>query len=97
VNSILKKISHFEKEPTLVYEMRQLYLPLVTVLLALTSCISAAKQSKSPKNAILLSNVKSLTLRADAKTAHRRVPAIPQYALRSLFTQPSISLPGPET
>ncbi|KAL1878820.1 hypothetical protein VTK73DRAFT_7473 [Phialemonium thermophilum] len=31
-----------------------------------------------PKNAILLSEVQSLTLRADRQTAHRRVPAIPQ-------------------
>jgi hypothetical protein len=58
--------------------MRPPFLPIFTALLALASCTNAAKQSKSPKNAILLSKVKSLTLRGDAKTAHRRVPAIPQ-------------------
>ncbi|TPX14289.1 uncharacterized protein E0L32_005485 [Thyridium curvatum] len=42
--------------------------------LALTEPVAAAK----PKNAILLSEVRSLTLRADKKTTHRRVSAIPQ-------------------
>lgn len=55
-------------------------LSIFTAFLALTGPTNAAKQTKSPKNAILLSNVQSLTLRADAKTAHRRVPAVPQYA-----------------
>jgi hypothetical protein len=59
--------------------MQTPFLFLVTALLALVGHIDAAKQSKNSKNAILLSKVKSLTLRADAKTAHRRVSAIPQY------------------
>lgn len=55
------------------------FLRLAVCLLALADSSRALKQAKSPKNAILLSNVKSLTLRADAKTSHRRLPAIPQY------------------
>ncbi|TRX91361.1 hypothetical protein FHL15_007783 [Xylaria flabelliformis] len=42
----------------------------------LTSTASTAKTK--PRDAILLSEVQSLTLRADKQTAHRRVPAIPQ-------------------
>ena len=45
---------------------------LATLLLTSTSF------AKKPSNAILLSNVKTLTLRENAKTAHRRVPAVPQ-------------------
>ena len=55
--------------PTFLY-------PTLLALLLTPSPISAAK--KVPKNAILLSNVKSLTLRENAKTSHRRVSAIPQ-------------------
>lgn len=44
------------------------------ILLLLGSNIEAA----IPKDAVLLSQVRTLTLRADAKTSHRRVPAIPQ-------------------
>ena len=58
--------------------MRKSFLSLLTAFLALANHIDGLAASKNPKNAILLSNVKSLTLRADAKTAHRRVPAIPQ-------------------
>ena len=58
--------------------MRYPLLPILLAVLALSGPISAVKQAKTPKNAILLSNVKSLTLRADAKTAHRRVSAMPQ-------------------
>jgi hypothetical protein len=43
-------------------------------LLALTSLTTARK----PSNAVLLSNVQTLTLRKDAYTSHRRVSAIPQ-------------------
>ncbi|PSS22447.1 hypothetical protein M430DRAFT_137696 [Amorphotheca resinae ATCC 22711] len=53
-------------------------LPTLLGLLALTGSSSAGRNPRIPKDAILLSNVKSLTLRADAKTAHRRLPAIPQ-------------------
>ncbi|KAI0873051.1 hypothetical protein GGS24DRAFT_407756 [Hypoxylon argillaceum] len=48
---------------------------LPTALLALL--ITPALASK-PKDAILLSQVQTLTLRADRQTSHRRVPAIPQ-------------------
>ncbi|PQE32752.1 DUF1183 domain protein [Rutstroemia sp. NJR-2017a WRK4] len=47
--------------------------PVFLALLTFTP-LSAAK----PKDAILLSKVKSLTLRDNAKTSHRRVPAVPQ-------------------
>jgi hypothetical protein len=47
----------------------------LALALALPSLVAAAR----PKNAILLSEVQSLTLRGNgAKTAHRRVSAIPQ-------------------
>ncbi|KAK2074432.1 hypothetical protein P8C59_008640 [Phyllachora maydis] len=46
----------------------------VLLLLALSSSAHAAK----PRNAILLSDVQSLTLRGDKQTTHHRVPAIPQ-------------------
>ncbi|KAK3375109.1 transmembrane protein [Podospora didyma] len=49
-----------------------LSLSLTTILLPTTA--SAAV----PKNAILLSDVQSLTLRANQQTSHRRVPSIPQ-------------------
>jgi len=52
-------------------------LELGILSLCFTLSASAAKP-KLPKDAILLSNVKSLTLRAGAKTSHRRVSAIPQ-------------------
>ncbi|KAI1107216.1 hypothetical protein F4804DRAFT_220467 [Jackrogersella minutella] len=49
--------------------------PLLLLLLLLPLAVSAAQ----PKNAILLSDVQSLTLRGGgAQTAHRRVSAIPQ-------------------
>ncbi|OAA54116.1 hypothetical protein SPI_09050 [Niveomyces insectorum RCEF 264] len=39
---------------------------------------AAGSSSSKPKNAILLSSVQSLTLRAGKMTTHRRVPAVPQ-------------------
>ncbi|KAH6687409.1 hypothetical protein F5X68DRAFT_207381, partial [Plectosphaerella plurivora] len=57
--------------------MRSLYIlaPLLLLLSDLPSTI--AKQP--PKNAILLSQVQTLTLRGNgAKTTHRRLPAVPQ-------------------
>jgi len=45
-------------------------------LLALSSDPTSAKSR--PKKAVLLSNVKSLTLHSNSKTSHRRVSAIPQ-------------------
>ncbi|KAG6031541.1 hypothetical protein E4U41_007541 [Claviceps citrina] len=51
-------------------------LPLATLLLLTTPLTKAATR---PQNAILLSQVQTLTLRGHgAKTTHRRVPAIPQ-------------------
>ncbi|EEY16465.1 transmembrane protein [Verticillium alfalfae VaMs.102] len=49
---------------------------LLPLLLSLPAAAAAAKP---PKNAILLSHVKTLTLRGDgAQTTHRRLPAVPQ-------------------
>ncbi|KAG4030292.1 hypothetical protein MFRU_012g00360 [Monilinia fructicola] len=50
--------------------------PFLLELLTFTPLTLAAK----PKNAILLSKVKSLTLRDNAKTSHRRVSAVPQLS-----------------
>lgn len=50
---------------------------LLTFLYIAPESAFAAKSYK-PTNAILLSNVKSLTLRYGSKTAHRRVSAVPQ-------------------
>ncbi|KAF3022406.1 hypothetical protein E8E14_004945 [Neopestalotiopsis sp. 37M] len=53
---------------------------LLTSYLAILSLLAAtpALAATKPKNAILLSEVQSLTLRGGAKTAHRRVAAAPQ-------------------
>ncbi|KAI1265159.1 DUF1183-domain-containing protein [Xylariaceae sp. FL1019] len=49
------------------------------VLLATLLSLSATTRAKGqPKNAILLSSVKTLTLRAGAQTSHRRVSSVPQ-------------------
>ncbi|KAG4416243.1 hypothetical protein IFR04_010646, partial [Cadophora malorum] len=53
----------------------QLLQPLLLALLTLTTPSLAAKK---PKDAILLSSVKTLTLRSNALTSHRRVSAVPQ-------------------
>ncbi|KAM0279900.1 hypothetical protein ACHAQH_004341 [Verticillium albo-atrum] len=53
-------------------------LDAISLLLPLLS-LPAASAAKPPKNAILLSQVKTLTLRGDgAQTSHRRLPAVPQ-------------------
>lgn len=49
-------------------------LPFLLTILSPFPTVAAAK----PRNAILLSNVESLTLRGDRQTSHRRVDAIPQ-------------------
>ncbi|KAK1756017.1 transmembrane protein [Echria macrotheca] len=56
---------------------------LLTILLLVLSLtpqttLAASSSSANKKNAILLSKVQSLTLHANRKTTHRRVPAIPQ-------------------
>ncbi|KAI0429204.1 hypothetical protein F5Y09DRAFT_311044 [Xylaria sp. FL1042] len=55
--------------------MRTNIIPLLA-LPALFTSPATAKQK--PKDAILLSEVQTLTLRANRQTSHRRVPAIPQ-------------------
>ncbi|KAF8852467.1 DUF1183-domain-containing protein, partial [Acephala macrosclerotiorum] len=57
-----------------------LYPALLTLLALSPSSTLAAK--KVPKDAILLSQVKTLTLRNNAKTSHRRVSAIPQLSCK---------------
>ncbi|TAQ85888.1 hypothetical protein B7494_g5798 [Chlorociboria aeruginascens] len=52
--------------------------PTLFAILSLSPAVDGAK----PKNAILLSQVKSLTLHDNAKTSHRRVSAIPQLACK---------------
>ncbi|EPE35411.1 hypothetical protein GLAREA_11110 [Glarea lozoyensis ATCC 20868] len=54
-------------------------LALLTPLLLLSPAVLSAKP---PKNAILLSNVKTLTLRSNAQTSHRRVSAVPQLTCK---------------
>ncbi|KAJ5701463.1 hypothetical protein N7488_009011 [Penicillium malachiteum] len=57
--------------------MRGLASAITTLLLA-TSALCARSQNPSGKDAILLSNVNTLTLRANRQTSARRVSAIPQ-------------------
>lgn len=49
--------------------------PAILAILALLEPVLAARK---PSNSVILSSVKSLTLRANSKTSHRRVSAIPQ-------------------
>lgn len=51
--------------------------PILPALFALLLHIPTSLAAK-PKNAILLSDVQSLTLRSGAQTSHRRVSAVPQ-------------------
>jgi hypothetical protein len=57
--------------------MHMLFSPYLT-LLTLLSLSSTSLATKQPKDAILLSQVKSLILPVNARTTHRRVPAVPQ-------------------
>jgi len=54
--------------------------PALLLLSGIGSSLAAktTPKTKVPKDAILLSQVKTLTLRSNAKTSHRRVPAVPQ-------------------
>lgn len=47
-------------------------------LLTLSTFSLGAEALRKPSDSVLLSSVKSLTLRKDAKTSHRRVAAVPQ-------------------
>ncbi|ETS79969.1 hypothetical protein PFICI_07498 [Pestalotiopsis fici W106-1] len=60
---------------------------LLTSCLAVLSLATPSLAATKPKNAILLSEVQSLTLRGGAKTAHRRVAAAPQL---KCISHPSI-------
>ncbi|KAJ4391620.1 hypothetical protein N0V93_005239 [Gnomoniopsis smithogilvyi] len=55
-----------------------MHLHPVSSLLALLTLSAGAAQAAKPRDAILLSQVESLTLRGDKQTTHRRVSAIPQ-------------------
>lgn len=64
---------------------------LPSLLVALLSAPILAAAAK-PKDAILLSQVESLTLRGDRQTSHRRVSAIPQL---KCISHPSICAKHP--
>ncbi|KAL3419394.1 DUF1183 domain-containing protein [Phlyctema vagabunda] len=55
-----------------------LYPACLLALLSFATEATLAAKAKTPKNAVLLSNVKTLTLRHGSKTSHRRVAAVPQ-------------------
>ncbi|KAK2630125.1 hypothetical protein QTJ16_000945 [Diplocarpon rosae] len=55
-----------------------MHISLLPALLALLTLALSTHGAKVPKDAILLSQVKSLTLRSNALTSHRRVAAVPQ-------------------
>ncbi|KAK8904612.1 hypothetical protein QC760_006967 [Botrytis cinerea] len=58
-----------------------LFLPfLYPALLTIFTFTPLTTAASKPKNAILLSKVKSLTLRDNAQTSHRRVSAVPQLS-----------------
>ncbi|PMD36952.1 DUF1183-domain-containing protein, partial [Hyaloscypha variabilis F] len=61
--------------------MRLPFLYPALLALLLTPLTEAAKKPPA-KDAILLSQVKTLTLRSNAKTSHRRVSAIPQLSCK---------------
>lgn len=47
-------------------------------LLTLSTFDLGVEALRKPSDSVLLSSVKTLTLRKDAMTRHRRVPAVPQ-------------------
>ena len=51
---------------------------VLPTLLATSTLLDQVFAARSATNSVLLSKVKTLTLRKDAKTSHRRVSAIPQ-------------------
>ena len=51
---------------------------LFPALFATSALLDHAVALRKPADSVLLSSVKTLTLRKDAKTSHRRVSAIPQ-------------------
>ncbi|CAL3964666.1 hypothetical protein PZA11_002382 [Diplocarpon coronariae] len=55
-----------------------MHISLLPALFALLTLAPSTHGAKVPKNAILLSQVKTLTLRSNALTSHRRVDAVPQ-------------------
>lgn len=48
-----------------------------SIYLAIFTLFQFTSAARKPES-VLLSNVKSLTLRKDLKTSHNRVPAVPQ-------------------
>ncbi|KAH8910101.1 DUF1183-domain-containing protein [Coniochaeta sp. PMI_546] len=71
------------------------FLSQATLLLALLSTSTPTVSATKPKNAILLSEVQSLTLRAGKQTTHRRVPALPQ--LKCISPKPICALHAIDT
>ncbi|KAI9796220.1 MAG: hypothetical protein M1835_004482 [Candelina submexicana] len=51
---------------------------LCPTLLALSAYVGQTDAARKPSDSVQLSNVKTLTLRKDLKTTHRRVSAVPQ-------------------
>ncbi len=51
---------------------------LYPALLTLSACVRETEAARKASDSVLLSNVKTLTLRKDLKTSHRRVAAVPQ-------------------
>lgn len=68
--------SHNIPNQTFLFRVMQLSLIFLNLILTFSPSLSYAK-SKA-KDAVLLSKVKSLTLRDGKQTAHRRVSAVPQ-------------------
>lgn len=58
---------------------------LCPALLTLSACVGETEAARKPADSLLLSNVKTLTLRKDLKTSHRRVSAVPQVGLYNAY------------
>lgn len=58
---------------------------LCPALLTLSACVGESEAARKPADSLLLSNVKTLTLRKDLKTSHRRVSAVPQVSVHHTY------------
>ena len=65
---------------------------LAHVLFALSATSSLCNAARKSADSVLLSNVKTLTVRSGLKTSHRRVAAVPQVWLSILASLLSVSL-----
>lgn len=55
----------------------------LALLITASCCCIRSEAARKPADSILLSSVKTLTLRKDLKTTHRRVSAVPQVSFRA--------------